>query len=325
MDAGQISCLCAERAEALCLLLLSGGKRKGNHWLAGSVAGEAGKSLSVILSGDRAGRWKDFATGDHGDLIDLWRLARNTDSKTAIQECRDWLGVPDTFTPVRRTPRVAPSSPQPHSFAWTELQRMMRRGLGSDFLALAALRKIPRTEGLQLASDAGQLWFGDVYDDGIHRPGWIITDSSRRAAQARRMDGENWAGIDSKNKTIAGTDPRWPVGIVEAAAYPEIALVEGGPDFLAAWYFIWLAEAVDRIRPVAMFGASNPIHADALPLFAGKTIWLHPHNDKGAGQAATERWSAQLLQAGAADIQRMDFGIGMVKDLCDVAAGGLEG
>lgn len=324
MDAGQISDLCAERAESLCLLLLSGGKRKGATWLAGSIAGEPGKSLSVILTGERAGRWKDFATGDHGDMIDLWRFSRNVDARTAISECRQWLGLSDAFVPVPRAPR--PSAPTSHapSFAWTELQRTMRRGLPGDVAALAALRRFPYTEGLQLASDAGQLWFGDVYDDGAFRPGWILTDATRRTAQARRMDGECWIGIGAKSKTIAGCDPKWPTGISEAAAHPEIAFVEGGPDFLAAWYFIWLADAVDRIRPVTMFGAANPIHADALPLFAGKTIWLHPHNDGGAGSQAAVRWSEQLRQAGVAEIEQMDFGIGMVKDLCDVAAEGIH-
>ncbi len=325
MDAGQISALLGARAEELCRLLLPGGKRIKDRWHAGSIAGEAGKSLSVNLDGPNAGRWKDFASADHrGDMIDLWRFTRGVDMRTALQDCRRWLNLPDDFRPSP-TARIhrAPAAPRPPSDAWLELQRTMRRGLGSDFLALAALRKFPRTEGLQLASDAGQLWFGDVWDDGALQPSWILTDASRRNAQARRMDGLPWVGIGAKAKTIAGCQARWPVGITEAAAYPQIALVEGGPDFLAAWYFIWIAERVESIRPVAMFGASNGIHPEALSMFSGKTIWLHPHNDDGAGSKAAANWTAQLQQAGAGEIERVDFGIGMVKDLCDVAAGGL--
>ncbi len=325
MDAGQIKVLLAARAEELCQLLLPGGQRKGRNWNAGSIAGEPGKSLAVFIEGDRSGQWTDFATGEHGDLIDLWQKSRGVDFITAKKELLRWLNLPNDFVPRAAAIRNRIAAPQKAtSFAWAEVQRSMRLGRPEDLAALAELRKIPSVAGLQLASNAGQLYFGDVFDDGARHPAWIVTDCTRKTGQARRMDGHMWVGIGAKSKTIAGCESKWPIGITDAAAFPEIALVEGEPDFLAAWYFIWLADKVDSIRPVAMFGAGKPIHEEALPMFKGKTIWLHPHNDKGAGQAAVVRWSAQLRQAGAAEIEPMDFGIGMVKDLCDVAAGGLS-
>lgn len=65
------------RAADLAAHLLPGGKRVGNYWRCGSVAGESGKSLAVTLvarPGVPAGKWMDRATGQHGDLIDLWRI-----------------------------------------------------------------------------------------------------------------------------------------------------------------------------------------------------------------------------------------------------------
>lgn len=53
--------------------LLPGGKRAGHYWQAGDAVGAPGKSLYVQLSGDHAGKWRDAATGERGDLLDLIR------------------------------------------------------------------------------------------------------------------------------------------------------------------------------------------------------------------------------------------------------------
>jgi len=55
--------------EALCADWLSDGKRQGGWWLACSPwRDDKNPSLGVSLT---TGRWRDFTTGDHGDMIDL--------------------------------------------------------------------------------------------------------------------------------------------------------------------------------------------------------------------------------------------------------------
>ena len=55
--------------EALCRAWLPTGKRQGGWWVACSPWREdKNPSLGVSLT---TGRWKDFTTGDHGDMIDL--------------------------------------------------------------------------------------------------------------------------------------------------------------------------------------------------------------------------------------------------------------
>ncbi|MDF5998506.1 hypothetical protein P4050_06805 [Pseudomonas aeruginosa] len=83
----------ADRAADVARHLLPGGKREGAEWRAGDASGEKGKSLGVHLVGEKAGVWCDFATGESGDLLDLWRLARNCDMATALSEARGYLGV----------------------------------------------------------------------------------------------------------------------------------------------------------------------------------------------------------------------------------------
>ena len=93
-DISEIKDRLASRAEAVASMLLAGGKRVGPQWHAGSVNGEAGKSLRVELSGPKAGIWSDFATGsDSGDLLDLWCAARGMSLPEALDDARAWLGI----------------------------------------------------------------------------------------------------------------------------------------------------------------------------------------------------------------------------------------
>jgi twinkle protein len=93
MDAGEMSNRLAQNAQAVAAMLLPGGKKDGHEWVCGSIAGEPGGSLKVHLAGRKAGVWADFATGENGDLIDLWRLSKNLTVAAALAEIRDYLGV----------------------------------------------------------------------------------------------------------------------------------------------------------------------------------------------------------------------------------------
>ncbi|WP_163337925.1 toprim domain-containing protein [Desulfopila sp. IMCC35008] len=75
--------------------LLPAGKRRGREWVIGSVAGEEGSSLAIHLEGDKTGVWSDFATGDKGDLFDLWGSVRGVSFQDALAEIKNYLGVDD--------------------------------------------------------------------------------------------------------------------------------------------------------------------------------------------------------------------------------------
>lgn len=188
----------------------------------------------------------------------------------------------------------------------------------AELAHLSELRQLSR-DGIALASEKGLLRFGEFRG---HRA-WFILDGSGRVAQARRLDGVPWAdGV--KAWTLSGSQAAWPVGIGEAASFPAVGLVEGGPDLLAAFGFIIAEERQRDCAPVAMLGGCARIHPDALPLFAGKRVRIFPHVDE-TGDSAASRWAEQLAEAGAkvdafslAGLRRTDGE--PVKDLCDLAA-----
>ena len=55
----------------ICMELFPDGRNEGGCWKVGSLDGERGRSMSIFLHGEDAGKWTDFATGEHGDVIDL--------------------------------------------------------------------------------------------------------------------------------------------------------------------------------------------------------------------------------------------------------------
>ncbi len=81
------------RIQSVVEYLLPRGRRDGHEWRVGSVGGEAGQSLAVHLSGDKAGVWADFNGGQGGDLLDLWCAVRNVKLAEAIDQARSWLGL----------------------------------------------------------------------------------------------------------------------------------------------------------------------------------------------------------------------------------------
>lgn len=83
----------AQDPERVCRDLLPNGRREGKEWVCGSTDGEEGKSCKVRLTGPKAGRWADFATGASGDLIDLWCAARGVGMAQALTEAKAQLGI----------------------------------------------------------------------------------------------------------------------------------------------------------------------------------------------------------------------------------------
>lgn len=103
MTPSELSRMLANDAERVARNLLPNGKKASGEWKAGNVEGDAGQSLSVELSGEHAGRWKDFATGEGGDLIDLFMAVNSVSLADAIQQAKQYLGVKDDRDRVRTT------------------------------------------------------------------------------------------------------------------------------------------------------------------------------------------------------------------------------
>jgi hypothetical protein len=255
-------------------------------------------SLSITPDGTVC---HDFATGEAGDQIWFFQRITGLSRKDACRKFIELAGGSLTLAP-----RAACSRPQPGEARPRPVFPDFTLGRAADFKTLAQLRSIGR-EGLEWASERGLLWFGTLKDCSA----WIVTDSARANAQARRMDGLPWEHIQAKAWTLPGSWAAWPIGITEAQPFPAIALCEGSPDLLAAHYLALWEQATHcsqrdaQCSPVAMLGAAQRIHPAALPLFAGKRVRIFGHEDE-AGRGAVERW-ARELDTVSADVDTFSF------------------
>jgi hypothetical protein len=91
----EIRALLQDRAESLVRELLPDGRRQGNMWEAKNPTRDDRKagSFKVWLRGDAAGGFKDYATGQTGDVIDLIAYLRGGDRGFAIAWAKDYLGI----------------------------------------------------------------------------------------------------------------------------------------------------------------------------------------------------------------------------------------
>lgn len=110
----EIATRLAANPESVCRWLFPAGKVVSGEYCVGSLNGEAGKSLKVRLSGDKAGVWADFAGGASGDLIDLIRDAKSVPLREAIKQAKVFLGIaddPESVVPSKKYAKP-PKNPQ---------------------------------------------------------------------------------------------------------------------------------------------------------------------------------------------------------------------
>ncbi len=106
------------QASAIAEMLLPRGHKRGNDWIVGNTRGEPGQSLSLCLSGNKAGLWYDFAESKGGDLLDLWCEVKGISLHQALEEARSLLNLhrPKPFMAPHRSYRRPPvptgSTPQ---------------------------------------------------------------------------------------------------------------------------------------------------------------------------------------------------------------------
>lgn len=277
-----------DRAEEFARMIFPNGKKAGNAWVVGSLAGEIGKSLSVALTGSKAGFWIDRATGQGGDPLSLWMIHYGQDFPTALRSAGEWLGIPidrrekrQQSNPQRISPPVKPPLTLPAD--WTS-------GTEADWAELASLRQVSEI-AVWSAAHHGALFFGKHYG---HRC-WALTDRRRLIAEARRMDGKLFA--KDKSLALKGSIKSWPIGLdldgLAVEDFRAVLIVEGGPDYLAALHFV--IEGQGDCLPIAMMGGSASMHPDAVAILQGKRIRFYPHQDENrAGMDAVERWIDQI-------------------------------
>jgi hypothetical protein len=284
--------------------------------IAGEIPNRDGKTVSCWFpdrhpNGDRRPsfnlysgltRFKCFSCGIEGRGPDLIAHSLRIPEDEAIQR----------FVAMAGGTATTPSFPAPtNAKRPIDLPRDLHPGTEQDWRALADLRGFS-LPAIGLASSMGVLRFGTVH----HHPCWIVTDESRRVAEARRVDGKPFPAIgplgERKAHTLAGSDKSWPVGLMPRHSVPQhfrrIVIVEGGPDLLAAYHFLLEHGVLDTL-PVAMLGRScKSLHTGALGIFRERSVKIYPHADADdGGLQAAQHWTDSLVDSGVTAVSGFRF------------------
>ena len=101
MNVRELSQELARHATSVCHELYPEGKVESGCYKVGSIQGEKGRSMSIYLNGDQAGKWMDFATGDGGDLLDLIQYRQGLSLIEAMDWAKKKYGIRDG-APVKK-------------------------------------------------------------------------------------------------------------------------------------------------------------------------------------------------------------------------------
>ena len=243
--------------------------------------------------------WKDLGTDESGDELDFIIQAKNRDMrKNRLKALAYWKEMADgaTDTPVLMASPKSQLRPKPDATGFGS-------GDEDQIHRLASLRGI-ELSGLRVAQERGLLVFGRFAGHEV----FGITDASGNVLEVRRLDGQMFPAHgelhERKSHALRGSQKNWPVGLANVGDRPMILLVEGLPDFLAAFEIVVRENALNRVAPVALLSASSKISEEALPLFRGRHVRILPHAD-AAGAPAAARWRQQLQEAGAHPIDQI--------------------
>ena len=294
-DASELARRLARDAEAVCRHYLSKGRRQGRYWMVGDVRNTPGRSMYVRLSGPEsgpgaAGRWRDAASAEHGDLLDVIRESCGlTGFREVAKEARRFLSLP------RVEPPVAPRAPAPRGSAeaarrlWA-IAKPIAGTLAEAYLRNRGITDLTRCEALRFHP---RCWYRpDEHAPTETWPAMIaaVTDLSGAITGAHRT----WIAPDGLGKAPIDT-PRRAMGLLLGNA---VRFGAAG-DVLAAGEGIETMLSLRCALPaMPMAAALSANHLAALELAAGlQRLYIGRDNDP-AGWRAVETLADRARGAG---------------------------
>jgi hypothetical protein len=152
MQAGMLADALARQALAVCRYYLPSGRKQGRYWICGDVYGNPGRSLFVRISGRRAGKWCDAATGEYGDLLDLIMFNRGLGFRGALVEVQSFLHMP-------HLPEQPVTSPHENPDAYDPIAAARRLFAASVPITGTLAERYLYSRGIELTQDHTALRF----------------------------------------------------------------------------------------------------------------------------------------------------------------------
>ena len=294
-SASDLSRRLAQHAEAVCRRYLSKGRRDGRYWFVGNTANTAGRSLYVRLYGPQggrgaAGRWRDAATGEHGDLLDLIGAVEGHASLAeTLLEARRFLSLPAVALALPPAP-APPGSP----LAAQRLFAMAKPARGTLAEVYLRDRRITATLPSRSIRFHPRCWYRPKEGEAAARLAWpaliaAVTDLEGAITGVMRT----WLDPAGGKATVAS--PRRALGSlhghgVRFGTLREVLVVGEGLETLLS-----IRSAFPRLPGVAALSAT---HLAELRLPGSlRRLYIAQDNDE-AGRKAASRLATRASEAG---------------------------
>lgn len=249
-------------ARAFVEWLFSGRAYIGKNGIAriGDTTGTPGESLSIHLTGPNAGLWKDHATDEGGDLIELYRAYRGYRDRSnfmlSLKEiAKEFLGDP------------------------VEIERATWAPSVSQFIAekKAKLGDKPRADTLELGAPVATYNYYDTRGNIIAAVKRFEPDGTRASKTFRPYCHRTIEGI---TKWVPGAPDLRPLYRIPDIALSQTVVLCEGEGCADALVSLGIAATS------AMQGANAPIDKTDWSPLAGKTVIIWPDNDAPGFQYA---------------------------------------
>lgn len=282
----------AHQAESIAKHLFPTGKREGHEWCVGSVAGEAGRSLKIHLTGNKAGVWQDFANPeDTGDLVELWARARcNGDKGKALREIRAYLGIRefDGPSPLKSAAGVAAK-------IRAEYHQLLKANLANNTKATAYLTGPTRGLDSETIRYFG-LGLSEPYtgSDGVTRKDAVVAPmrSPETGAFLKKMAyicvPEVTQNPLDRNGWMKGEPQTYFADVKRKQRF--LFVCEGLKDVWRHWQALRKAESIDEFMLISStHGGAFPAEWKSEAFWSGwEAVYLGQDNDE-AGKKIVER------------------------------------
>jgi twinkle protein len=219
MNINEVSRRLADQAKTIARELLPNGKADGSEWKVGGTDGGKGKSLSVCVAGTKAGVWSDFATGESGDLVDLWAAVRcGGNLSLALEEAKAYLGV--------RSERTA----YHHEYSKPAKPRARRpQGQAEQYLESRGLHK-STIEAYRVAADHDSIYFPFLRDGELVMCKWRSMTDKATAPTSKNQEPSlfGWQAIPETAREIYITEGEFDAMAMYQMGYPAVSVPFGG-------------------------------------------------------------------------------------------------
>ncbi len=238
MNAKDVSELLAKEAASVAAYLLRDGKKHGSEWKAGSKSGEAGNSLSVRLTGAKAGVWSDFSTGEKGDLLDLFMAVHGYSFNEALADAKRFLNVVDSMPERPAKTYTRPSKPKGSSTPVNRVREWLNgRGITDETIDAFRVREVQRN---------GAMWALFPYlRDGVYINAKYRNPDDKKG-MGQEADAEpclfGWHLVDPKARSIVITEGEIDCMSIWQAGIPALSVNAGAGNHQ------WIESDWDRLE-----------------------------------------------------------------------------